>query len=257
MKNKLRLASTVVVLVATGCGQPQESSLEIVGGSKVAANSIITSHTVALVSPTGKSFCTGTLVSPSHVVTAGHCLAGYDEKALYVAFGPVAKPGYFARERLRWGVTAKVHQGFDLSNAEQFPATKPINDIAMIKLNEPAPKGFTPAPVLTGKDQLKVGETLVLAGFGLTHFLWGSSGVLRQVSTKVESVNRKSKEFDFAASNGRSACSGDSGGPAFVLRGKSLVLVGVTSRGSSRCNSTGTYTDFRPFSPWVNAFLAD
>ena len=65
------------------------------------------------------------------------------------------------------------------------------------------------------------------------------------------------KELEFGEKAYKSACMGDSGGPAFVRRNNKLVLVGVTSRGSSRCDSTGIYTDVRYFGDWISRQAAD
>jgi secreted trypsin-like serine protease len=110
--------------------------------------------------------------------------------------------------------------------------------------------------MLAADDTVVEGETLTLAGFGLTHYMFGSSGTLRKVNTKVKKLLPNVKELEFGENANMSACMGDSGGPAFVLRNKRLALVGVTSRGSSRCDSTGIYTDVRYFGSWLKQTAA-
>jgi len=133
--------------------------------------------------------------------------------------------------------------------------TSPPGDIALVRLAEALPAASA-TPIEVGNlsaTPLAVGERLILAGYGLTKWYNASGGVLNKVETKIGKLSVAAKELDFAAIAGKSACMGDSGGPAFVVKNQKLVLVGVTSRGSSRCNATGTYTDIRYYSDWIAA----
>jgi secreted trypsin-like serine protease len=247
----------VAPLLLAGCGSPDAaegdaSQTLIVGGEKVVSTDAIVASTVALVLPNGEPFCTGSLISSRLVLTASHCLDGYDEDMLYVAFGTTAKPGAYARERLRYATKLRMHESYDTVAMDAEVATRPPNDIAVLRLNADAPAGFKPATMLAPTAALYPrAEKLTLAGFGLTHYLWGSTGVLRKVEVNLTSTSTAAKEIEFGATPGKSACMGDSGGPAFVKRSGKLMLVGVTSRGSSHCDDTGIYTDVRQFRDWI------
>lgn len=252
------MVGLVAAALLTGCG-PQASpetsedvsETLIVGGTQVAATDAIVKSTVALVTPDGQPFCTGSLISKRVVMTASHCIEGYSEPALYVAFGTVAKNGYFARERLRSATTLTQHESYNTAAMEEEAASSPPNDIALIALSQDAPAAYTPATPLKLTTPLVVGETLTLAGFGLTHWLYGSTGVLRKVDVKLTKLAATAKEIHFGETPGKSACMGDSGGPAFVKRAGKLMLVGVTSRGDGHCSNDGIYTDVRYFSDWI------
>lgn len=252
MRNKLAALVLGSALV-TACGSQQDDSSDtkIVGGSKVAASDQIVKSTVALVSTSGKAFCTGSLVAPTIVVTASHCLVDYDEEKLVVAFGTVAKNGYYKNENLREAAKYFVHDEYNTTAMDEDAPSAAPNDIAMIHLKSAAPSAYSPVALLSSGDDVQVGETLTLAGFGLTRFIFGSSGVLRKVDTKVKTLFPDIKELEFGEKAYKSACMGDSGGPAFVKRNNKLVLVGVTSRGSGKCDSTGIYTDVRYFGGWI------
>lgn len=242
-----------VVLGLAGCGKQAEdtSDTAIVGGTAVSTSDAIVKSTVALVSPDGQAFCTGSLVAKRLVITASHCLDGYAESALYVAFGTKAKAGSYVFERLRVARAFAKHERYDTFAMDEEEASLPPNDIGLVALSEDAPVGYTPIKVLNTTDALRVGETLTLAGYGLTHFAFGSSGVLRKVDVKITVLASNVKEIHFGGVRGKSACMGDSGGPAFVVRGGKLALVGVTSRGSSTCSGEGIYTDARYFKSWI------
>lgn len=252
MLNKVAAFVAGMALVV-GCGSSQDeqtSDVSIVGGTKVSATDPITSSTVALVTPKGKSFCTGSLIGPKLVVTASHCLVDYDDE-LTVAFGTVAKSGSIKPENLRVASKFFVHEDYNTDAMDEEDPTNAPNDIALVHLKEAAPAGFKPVNVLKDSDSVAEGETLTLAGFGLTHHMFGTSGTLRKVNTKIKKLLTNVKELEFGEKANMSACMGDSGGPAFVVRNNKLVLIGVTSRGSSRCDSTGIYTDVRYFGSWI------
>ena len=239
------------MILASCGGADSASETKIVGGTSPDSDDAVIKHTVALVDPTGEQFCTGTLVTSTWVVTAAHCLADYRDDALYIAFGKVAKLGHFTREKLRGAAFAKVHEDFNpLALRLENPSFAPA-DIALVVLSEPAPEGHEPVAVMRAHNETYVGETLLLAGYGVTSGFGGSSGDLLKVETTLISKSADAKEFDFGESPGRSACRGDSGGPAFVYRGNQLALLGVTSRGSYFCNNDGTYTDIRYYIDWI------
>lgn len=245
-------------LAVAACGKPtqQASDTKIVGGTAVTASDQIAKSTVALVLPDGNAFCTGSLIAPRLVVTASHCVEGYEESALYVNFGLKAKPGSYTATNLRYATKYIQHEAYNTDAMDAEFATEPPNDIAVLILNKAAPAGYAPVKALTTADPLTVGETLTLAGFGLTHWSRGTSGVLRKAELKLTKTDSVAKEIWFGDTPGKSACMGDSGGPAFVKRNGKLVLVGVTSRGSSHCDSDGIYTDIRYFASWLSGKAA-
>lgn len=247
-----------LVLAAQGCGRTETdiSETKIVGGVLVETADPITKSTVALIDPTGFPFCTGSLIDAKHVLTASHCLAEYDKDHLYVAFGVSAKNLSVTAANVREASYYQAHENFNTAAMDAETATQPPNDIGFITLSRPAPAGFAPVGVLHSNDQLVVGEKLTLAGFGLTFPFFGRSGVLRKVESKLHSVSTAAKEIEFGDSPGKSACNGDSGGPAFVTRNNTLMLVGITSRGPLFCNANGIYTDVRPFDTWIASKVA-
>jgi secreted trypsin-like serine protease len=256
MRTIQNAAFLTLSVILAACGKPaakDPSETMIVGGSRVSTSDAIAKSTVALVMPDGWQFCTGSLVSAKIVVTASHCLEGYEENSLYVAFGTVAQNGSYASSRLRYATRAVMNPNFDTAAMDLDVATRAPNDIAILVLNAAAPAGYAPVKMLAASDALTVGETLTLAGFGLINAFYGTSGVLRKVDVKLAKVATAAKEIEYGPSGGKSACMGDSGGPAFVKRNGKLVLVGVTSRGAGTCDADGIYTDVRQFRGWISA----
>lgn len=238
------------------CGQraTEDSSLDgfIVGGIEVKAGSPIARHTVSLMDSENTIFCTGTLISETAVVTAAHCLTDLPFKP-QIGFGLEATKSEVVKIK-----SFKINPDYiDLENNEEEENKSPPSDIAVIRLADKAPKSAQVAPVMQLKSDLVVSEEFVLAGFGMTNpFSDDGAGVLRTVSTKIKVTKKEFKEIEFGGHPGKSACMGDSGGPAFVRRNGKLHLTGVTSRGSSLCDEEGVYTDIRYFNHWISKELA-
>jgi hypothetical protein len=61
--------------------------------------------------------------------------------------------------------------------------------------------------------------------------------------------------FDYLQSGG-GPCSGDSGGPAFVVRNSTEYVAGVTSYGDQDCTLYGVSTTVSEYASWIETFLA-
>jgi hypothetical protein len=160
-------------------------------------------------------------------------------------------------ERIRRVDRVLVHDMFDPQSAlERSPGEAP-NDIALVKLAQPAPVGVVPLAVATGQN-LSVAN-LHLIGFGLQSLMdWRSSGQLKAIPAALvsEDVSRKTihvRGIDSTTSHA-GALPGDSGGPAVIWSNDTWNVVGVDSTGSlspigfSREN---TYTDVRQYGDWL------
>ena len=255
MKNVQWILAGAVALTLAACGQKASdtdaSDTKIVGGTTVGTTDPIVKSTVALLQPSGNAFCTGSLIGPRLVLTASHCLEGYTDDAMYVVFGPSAKGSAVKKANLRLVAKAVQNENFAPDEMDKDPQTGAPNDVALVSLTEDAPDGYAAATLLAADATITVGEKLTLAGFGLTNYIGVGSGTLRKVDVKLTAISTVGKEIEFGDTPGKSACMGDSGGPAFVTRGGKLALVGVTSRGSSHCDGSGIYTDVRQFRDWI------
>ncbi len=263
---KLLCALPLCVLPAvgslTGCkhadGPRSESGVKIAGGDEVDADEPTASATVALLRPDGSVFCSGVLISPTHVLSAAHCRKDFAGEVAYVAFGPVAKKDQLPAGSL---IAASFRGNEDFQRSIMFGGLpdRPVNDIALLTLTAPAPPAHKPAVLLQMADDVAVGETVVIAGFGLISAMpsqRSSSGTLRQTETSLVKLSPASKEVLIKGRSDNAACNGDSGGPVYVRRGQDLKLLGVTSRGTGMpCQSDTVYTDVRYFSAWLQQQL--
>ena len=126
-------------------------------------------------------------------------------------------------------------------------------------MSEDAPADFKLAKLATALNDksLKADLQVVQAGFGRAEAnrdaLTDTSGTLRQVEgIALLKKSEDGKELHFKE-DGKGSCNGDSGGPAFMKVGRSLVQVGINSRGTSRetCLEVGIFTNIIPHLPWI------
>src|SRR3954470_18457818 len=111
--------------------------------------------------------CTGTLIAPDRVLTAGHCLDNFSPTNFRVHIGTARNPGF-----TDGGIPAR---GFSVEPRfkESFPFAhrSPSNaiaqyDVGIVLLAEPV-TGVTPVKLGTGANE-KVGTAGSLFGYGLS-----------------------------------------------------------------------------------------
>jgi secreted trypsin-like serine protease len=192
--------------------------------------------------------CTGTLVAPNVVVTAGHCR---EECAERVFVGDNV-------EELAAGTVIKVA---DAVRHPDYDDTALSNDLTVLILAKDA--DVTPRPIADA-DALDGAQTVRLAGYGNTDVdSMGGYGLRRMVDVPLASNDPKfgadaDKEFVAGAPFlDRDSCNGDSGGPAYVHSGGRWYLVGATSRATDsairRCGDGGIYMRVQVFEEWIRS----
>lgn len=273
----LKAASTLCFLgFLAACTPSQEKALtlgadtsSIIGGTPVEAEDSISKSTVAIVAyvtdKEGKEkqfICTGSLLTSNVVLTAAHCVpqVGPQEEvvdaALYVVFNKDLRSVLDTDFRL---VTdAVVHEGY----GKFGPQGEDSHDIALLKFAGKKAEGYEVAKILTDETLLKPGTKVTLAGYGLTEtdgVTTSSDDRLRK--TEVEVAGHFGRfEVVVDQSQGKGACHGDSGGPAFIEIDGTQYVWGLTSRGSGKdgvddCSLMSIYTKVKSEATFIRSAL--
>ncbi|MEV2210060.1 serine protease [Streptomyces sp. NPDC050997] len=195
-------------------------------------------------------FCGGTLVSPTKVVTAAHCMVGETTSTVRVVGGRTylnGTDGTVSRVSKIW-----VHPSYtDATNGD---------DVAVLTLSTSMP--YTTASYVSSSQTsiYAAGTTARVVGWGTTSENGSSSNQLRTATVPTVSDTSCASSYgsDFVASDmvcagytsgGVDTCQGDSGGP-FLIGG---VLAGITSwgEGCAEAGYPGVYTRLTTFSSLV------
>jgi uncharacterized protein (TIGR03382 family) len=179
-------------------------------------------------------FCSGTLIGPHAVLTAGHCAGAGVETRAVVSTGPDAA---HAEQRVR------------IREAVRHPQYgEPGYDLAVLRLAW-APHQISPLALrTTALGPGDVGAQVTHVGFGVTASGQATTAGLKRSSVSlVRSVTALELE---AGSAQTQTCTGDSGGPALGL-GATAEIVGVVSHGDASCVLTSYDVRADVFAGWV------
>ena len=221
----------------------------IVGGHDAAAGAYPSIAEVHL----GKSFlCTGTLVAPDWVLTAGHCgsITGGAGVASPAAYPPQLIDVYIGSNKPGQGEKVPVsrviaHPNYLLSDGY---------DISILKLSRASTKAPTPVAG-SSETSLWAPTTLeTIAGFGTTEEGGDTPDTLQKAQVPITTDAYCASAYDsFEADTqicagypqgGVDTCQGDSGGPMFGRNAAgALRVVGATSYGDgcARPGKPGVY----------------
>jgi len=245
----LCFALNVIDLKAVTFGEPDGNAHPYVG-------------TILFQTPSGFFSCTGTLLSPTVMVTAGHCTqeGGQVNLATWVSFDPVITfagiedyPDPIAYLNAKW-ITAQAipHPLYDDFNA--FPNTY---DVGVLVLSKPVVLStYGALPPLGLLEFLSTGQArkdrrFTIVGYGLQGAIrpffqddyarYSATVSLIEVNSFLLGDDQSAK---FTGSPGKGVgpgggCFGDSGGP--LLWGNSNIIGAITSFGNSVCMGAGYY----------------
>ncbi len=256
-----RLAFLAVLIGAAISALSASSAYGIVGGTDQLSDSF--AAPIAYIELDGRDAtfsCTGTLISPTVVMTAGHCV--YDTTDSGNLIGIIAPDKIRVRVGARLladptqgtpaGVIAVLPQG-----AYRWDGRHRFHDIALLALD----RAMTQTPARLPEQTPDPTKPLLIAGYGQTST--GDTTRNRPLRAGIitasdpTSCKLSDEKFDIKwlfcgasstdptlAVPGATACHGDSGGPAFGFENtlENLTVEGIISYGTnSSCEFSRTY----------------
>jgi secreted trypsin-like serine protease len=254
---------------------PPDTTQNINGGTSAEAGKF--PFQVALIrsdTPQGREhfgqFCGGALIDRIWIVTAAHCVPSTTEQEVDVYIGSVTLPSGGAR-----GGGTRLSLAKIVSHQNYVEATHD-NDVAMLKLAQPAPANLTPAVVATPAIADVAGTTgakVTVIGWGAMTEGGSTTPTLMEVTVTVQDRQQCEANYRSVVPTTRitanmfcagelegvkDSCQGDSGGFIGAPRaGGGFDQLGVVSWGfgCARPGLFGVYTRLANYEPWIRTIM--
>jgi secreted trypsin-like serine protease len=208
--------------------------------------------------------CSGTVVAPNLVLTAGHCAENTQTGVLNEASGYQVVTG-----NVDWDAPQTERQVSNVTRVivcSCFDRRTDIGDVALLELSTP-----TSAPAVTLASSPRGGTKALLAGWGQTYYNQDAPDERLQWAPTVvqhpERCEHEAPPFSPASqicvvdtpNRQTGACHGDSGGPLLVTEPSAvggMVQIGVADHVYGECATTSpsVFTRVDAISAWVSGW---
>jgi V8-like Glu-specific endopeptidase len=208
--------------------------------------------------------CTGTVLSSTRILTAGHCIVDLPYGTTFVIAGrnnlDLDTNGFVARVSNTY---TDPHFNYEALSGSNPPA--PANDVSVLTLKDALPAAYTPTAIAAqGAADPAADTSATIVGYGRTARDTLDEGILRSATVPIKADSECTATWgtDFNPTKNLCAgtppttdtCAGDSGGPIFTGDADSRVQVGITDWGAEVCGSAyGVFTAISNYSASIKA----
>lgn len=244
---KFLLFNLFIALIISSTLNTAHASKSIIGGQIVSSHELISKRTVGIFmkDANGQAICSGEIIDASHILTAAHCVNGFESGFVVFSTGNITNILKTNPNLGRKIIAVKAMPGYE----GQTAGNGEYSDFSIITFEGGLAYGYEPAHFLPASilfTRLKVSTNIILAGYGITNLSgqdsgdgWLGSGILHKVNVKLIQVGAQKIDMFLQGQADHISCTGDSGGPAMIITTGGEYVVGVDSRGN--CHDSAIY----------------
>jgi secreted trypsin-like serine protease len=207
-------------------------------------------------------FCGGSIVTPTWIVTAAHCMGGGAPTRIVAGMSRLSQANV---GQIRSIARIITYPGY--TDASQGKDAALIELTAPLQLNGTTVKAIKPLNAGSATDLTAPGVMATVSGWGLT--VEGGTALsdqLLSVQVPIQPLSAANTAYNMTitedqlaagtATGGKDSCQGDSGGPLVVTANGEPALAGIVSWGDGcgRANVPGLYARITSFARWMDTY---
>ncbi|MGF1839606.1 S1 family peptidase [Vibrio atlanticus] len=222
-------------------------------------------------------YCGATILDPSHILTAAHCIYGDENAQLFTTVVPqLENTTAFPNGNIQ---KVRVSEVYYPSNYSDELSDLLRNDVAILKLesalnvdsiNDVVKRPSNETYRNAANDFVAVGHGDTRSGFDGTNLLqkaplnYVDNAICSAIFANGSALTGKQICFggDYSVFTGLygGTCQGDSGGPVYWKDGADYRQIGITSFGPEKCGDgskvTSVFTEIYDYKDWIDSVIA-